>query len=97
MAVAYFVREGHGESCTNDGQRLSLSVVEKGFPDSKPVWSAEPPTFNSETACNPVSPFLFVVIYIEGKEARGKFGAAGYWFLPGVAPAEFERRIGGTC
>jgi len=93
MATVYFVREGSGNGCTNEGREIPLVKIAKAFPNRRAVWSEGAPVFNPESPVNPASAHRYVVVHVQGGEVAGRFTRDGYWYLQGISPIEFERRF----
>jgi hypothetical protein len=98
LATVYFVRDGTAlddlkDWLTNEGVELPLEQIAAAFPQTKVIWSKEPPIFKPELSVNPVSDFQRVVVHVRGGEPTGQFTKDGYWILDGVTPAAFGKKF----
>ena len=91
MAIVYYVKDGEGDGCTNEGIEVDAEELVKTVAGYKLSKSNEPPVFKKGPV-NPVSAYRYVVIEISESEAAGVFPSAGFYHVARLDPSEFSAR-----
>lgn len=95
MATVHFVKDGklpNGERVTKSAAVSAATAADKiGHFDSR--YTESPPTINPEVHTSDWAEYKHVVLEIEQGDSAPPFSKPGYYYMPGLTPAECKRLL----